>query len=246
MKLVHVPPQHGAWAFLIVPLIVAAGLGAATWLTLLFAVTWICAYPTSYFGSRAVMVRIRRGSWSRLAVAARNATIPWLVVTILGVFVLVMLRPLLLLPGLVVVALWAVTVWLTWIGRERGISNDLVLVALSALAVPLMWWVGHDEVPLNVWLAAFACAVFFTGSVLHVKSLIREAEDRRWHIASIGYHFIALIVMAVISPWFIFAFAPALARALFAKPTLRPGQIGAIETVISALFVVAAIAALRA
>ncbi len=245
MKFLHVPPQHGAWAFLVVPLLVTALLGAISWLALVFAVTWICAYPTSYFGSRAVMVRVRRGSWSRLAVAARSATIPWLVVTLIGVVVLVVGRPFLVIPGLVVVLLWGITVWLTWKGRERGISNDLVLVLLAAYAVPMMWWVGHDVVPTNVWLAACACAVFFTGSVLHVKSLIREADDRRWHFASIAYHFIALIVMAVVSPWFMLAFLPALARALFVKPGLRPGAIGGIEAVISVLFVIAAVLALR-
>lgn len=241
MSRIAFPPQHGAWAFLVVPLVVSALLGAASWLSLVFAVTWICAYPTSYFGSRAVMIRIRRGSWSRLASAARAATIPWLVVSLIGSVVLLVFRPPLVIPGVVVIALWGVTVWFTWIGRERGIVNDLILVLLSAVAVPMMWFVVYPTVPGNIWLAAFACVVFFTGSVLHVKSLIREADDRRWHAASIGYHFIALIVMAVVSPWFIIGFLPALARTLFMKPPLRPGVIGAVEAVVSVLFIAACV-----
>ena len=244
MQRIQFPPQHGAWAFLIVPLLLTALLGATSWLALVFAVTWICAYPTSYYGSRAVFIRIRRGQWSRLAKAARSAALPWLAVTIVGSAVLIVFRPVLILAGLVVLALWSVSVWLAWIGRERGITNDLVLVVIAAVAVPLMWLVGHDTIELRIWVAAFACAVFFTGSVLHVKSLIREADDARWHVASIGYHFIALIVMSVISPWFILAFLPALARTLFMKPGLRPGTIGGVEAVVSLLFLIAGVLAL--
>ena len=247
MMRIHVPPQHGAWAFLLVPLILAGFLGAATPVGLLFAVTWVLAYPVSYFGSRAVMTRLRRHEWSRIAVRERTEAIPWLVLFVLAAIPLVVLRPWLVIAGIGVGAVWLVSAWLTWIGRERGIANDLVLVVLSAVAVPLMWMAAQDSfaVPSDIWMATAVTAAFFVGSVLHVKSLIREADDRRWHIASIVYAVTASIAAPFVSWWLLPAFAGGAVRTIVMKPGLRPGIIGAVEAVMSLLVIAGVVLATR-
>lgn len=244
------PPQHGAWAFLLVPLILAAFLGAATWVGLLFAVTWVIAYPATYYGSRAAMTRIRRGSWSRIARRELRDGIPWLVVAAMGVLALLLLRPWAIVPGVAVVIVWGISAWLTWIGRERGIANDLLLVFLSALAVPLMWAVATDmpslgAIPHAIWFATVVCAVFFAGSVIHVKSLIREADDPRWRVANIVYHVAALITATLASWWLVPAFAVALIRAVALRPGLKPGRIGMVEAVVSVLVIAGTVLAVR-
>lgn len=240
-RVLSFPPQHGAWAFLIVPLVLGAFLGAATWLGLVFAITWVAAYPVTYFGSRGVIARLRRGSWTDRARREMRAMAPWAVLTALGAVVLILARPRIVVAGVILGAFWAVSAWLTWKGRERGIVNDLLLVALASIATPLMWMVAQDtsdlaSVPRSVWIAALVCLLFFVGSVLHVKSLIREARDPRWHRASIAFHALALAT-AAISWWLLIPFGLALLRTIVMKPGLRPGRIGAVEGVLAVLLV---------
>jgi hypothetical protein len=67
--------------------------------------------------------------------------------------------------------------------------------------------------------------------------LIREADDRRWAIASRIYHVLALW-MALISPWLLLPFGAAAIRAFAVPPGSRPAVIGAVEIVVSVLIVV--------
>lgn len=249
-RLITFPPQHGAWAFLIVPVILAACLGAATWVGLLFAVAWITAYPATYFGGRAAVARVRRGAWTGFARREAKAALPWAAVALVSSLGLIAIRPWSVIPGLVFLAIWGVSIALTWAGRERGISNDLLLVVMAALSTPFMWAVAADQpdpngIPSGVWIAAVVCLVFFAGSVVHVKSLIREATDRRWHWASVTFHVLALVAMTAVSWWLAIPFGAALARTLIMRPGLRPGRIGAVEAVVCVLVVICTVLAVR-
>lgn len=240
----QIPNQHGAWAFLIVPLVL--GFVVAGWSVPagLFALAWMLAYPASYYLGRAVVIRWRRGIWSRLAKRELNNAVPWIVLAGVPSVVLLVLRPWLLAVGVLLAGLWSVSVWLTRIGHERGASNDLLLVTQAALAVPLMWAIGQDSWPDSAaWEAAFICLVFFAGSVVHVKSLIREADDPRWARFSRVYH-VAALGMGLLSPWLLLPFGVAAARAFLVPPGARPAVIGAVETVVSVLVVVGAALAL--
>lgn len=241
--MVQFPPQHGAWAFLVVPLVLGAFLGSSTWLGLVFAVTWIAAYPVSYYGGRGLLMRVRRGQFTTKTKQEFRAAFPWAAVAVLAAVVLIAARPWIILPGLAVGVVWSLSLWLTWLGRERGITNDLLLTVLASVATPFMWAVANDHarldgIPSGVWTAALVCLLFFAGSVFHVKSLIRGARDRRWHWASVGFHVIALVIAVAISWWLAVPFVLALARTTAMRPGLTPARIGAVETVVSVFVVV--------
>ena len=230
------PPQHGAWAFLIVPAAIVAFLGAGNVVGLIFFLTWVSGYPVSYFLGRAIIARIRRGSWTNKAKAELNRAMPWLILSLGGIAFLVVIRPWLLLYGIAVVALWSISVYLSWAGRERGITNDLLLIALASVEPVLMYQVAKNHaslsgIPHSVWMATFFCLVFFTGSVIHVKSLIREVRNRKWHNASVTFHGAVLIALLIyLRPWYLaIPFVLALVRAVFLKPGHRPGVLGAVE-----------------
>lgn len=245
------PGQHGAWAFLVVPLLLGFVIVGWSGPAALFALAWVLAYPASFYLGRAVVIRWRRGSWSRLARRELRDALPWIVVAAVPSVLLLVLRPWLIWVGVVLAALWGVSVWLTRTGHERGASNDLLLVAQASLAVPLMWGIATDSPGLGLgdpaaggaWTAAFICLVFFTGSVLHVKSLIREADDRRWALASRVFH-VAALAMGLISPWLLLPFGAAAIRAFAVPRGSRPAVIGAVEIVVSVLVVVGAALAL--
>jgi hypothetical protein len=240
-----IPGQHGAWAFLVVPLLLGYVVTGWSWPATVYAIAWVLAYPASYYFGRAVVIRWRRGNWSRLAKRELRDAVAWMVLAAVPAIVLLVWRPWLIWVGALLVALWVCSVWLTRTGHERGASNDLLLVAQAALAVPVFWAIATDTPDLGIgdpaaadaWTAALICLVFFTGSVLHVKSLIREADDRRWALASRVFH-VAALGMALISPWLLLPFGAAAVRAFTVPVGSRPAVIGAVEIVVSVLVVV--------
>lgn len=221
-----------------------AFLGAGNVVGLLFFLTWVSGYPVSYFLGRAIIARIRRGSWTNKAKGELKSAIPWLALSLIGVLSLVSLRPWLLLYGIVVVALWSISVYLSWAGRERGIINDLLLIGLASIEPVLMYQVAKNHaslsgIPHSVWMATLFSLLFFTGSVVHVKSLIREVNNRKWHYASVIFHFVVLaLLLLFVRPWYLaIPFAFALLRTVFLKPGHRPGVLGAVEAGVALILI---------
>ncbi len=238
-----IPPQHGAWAFLIVPLIAGFICAGMTWIGLLFAVAWIVAYPVGYFGGRALTVRLRRGSWTALARRESSRAIPWAIALGVVAVPLLIARPWLLLAAVAVALAWWLSLAITLRGSARGLANDGLLVLLAMVAVPLVWAVTANpnrEVSVgDLIVVTAATGVFLFGSVLHVKALLRKAKSVGFRRLSLGYHVIALVAFTLISPWWIVGFGPALARDALMRPGLRPGTIGAVESIVSVCFVCA-------
>jgi hypothetical protein len=234
------PPQHGAWAFLIVPAVIVSFLGAGNWIGLLFFLVWVSGYPVSYFLGRALIARIRKGTWTTKARKELGYLLPWLIINGVASFTLVIVRPWIISYGILVVALWSVSVYLSWAGLERGIINDLLLIGLASMAPIMMYQaaVNHSSLrglPHSIWISAVMSLLFFVGSVLHVKALIREAKNPKWHYGSIFFHatlFALLLVFA--RPWIlVIPFIFALVRTIAIKPGLRPGTLGVIELGVS-------------
>ena len=243
------PPQHGAWAFIAVPVLVGmavAGWGAVGWLYLL---ALLAAYPVGYYGGRALTARIRRGSWTRLARRELSRAVPWAVLLGLLGLPLVVLRPWLLLVGAGLAALWLLGLWVADRFGERSMANDLVLVAQALVAVPstVALVAGPGAVSGGLaaatWTATALVAGYLVGSVIHVKSLLREADDLRWRRLDIGWHVLLVVLAALADPWWLVGFGPALIRSVVARPGARPGLIGGIEAIVAVLVVVAAVLA---
>jgi hypothetical protein len=237
-----VPPQHGAWAYLAVPLILGLQLSGASRLGLLFAATWILSYPAAYYLSRAAAIRLRRGRWTRAARREATNAAPWTALAAVGGVLLAVTRPWLLAVAVILAAAWALGLLAALHGRERGFGNDLLLIGEALLSLPLVWMITTDSpslaaVPAEVWFATLVSAVYFVGSVVHVKSLIRESDDPRWRRADITYHALAL-GMAALSWWLFIPFAAALLRSLALRPRENPAVIGAVEVGVSVLLLV--------
>jgi hypothetical protein len=245
------PPQHGAWAFLAVPVLAGfavAGASAAGWLLL---ATWLCAYPVGYYGGRALTARVRRGSWTRRARRELGRAAPWAVLTAVLGIPLAWTRPWLMAVAPLLALLWGAGLAVAARLGERSMANDLLLVAQAVAAVPLTVAVVAGPGALTGELAASTAltsaliAAYLMGSVLHVKSLLREAGNRRFRGFSLMWHVGCAVLAAAVSPWWLLGFLPALARAVMLRPGLRPGVIGAVEALVSVLMVIAAFFALQ-
>jgi hypothetical protein len=234
----------------VVPVLVAfaiTGASAAGWL---FLLAWVCAYPVGYYGGRALTARVRRGSWTRLASRERTRALPWLVLTALAGLPLAVTRPWLLPAALVLALLWALGLWVAAQRGERSLVNDLLLVAQAVAAVPMAAAVVAGPAALlgdladEVLVATAVVAAYLAGSVIHVKSLLREAGSAGYRTANRVWHAVALVGAVTVDPWWALGLGPALVRAAVMRPGLRPGVIGGIESVVAVLVVVAAFLAL--
>jgi hypothetical protein len=178
------PPQHGAWAFVGLPLV--AGLAFAVWTPVLvvLAAAWITAYPLSYFVlALAKDSKARHPHPERL----RRPLTVWTCIAVPMLVLLVGLRPGLVWLGLVYVAGFAVNIAFARRRDDRALVNDVVFIAECSLLVPIVWGVTVTDrswrlpdltsAPVQLWVMTIAVALLLVGSTLHVKSLIRERAN---------------------------------------------------------------------
>ena len=217
-----VPNQHGAWAMILLPLGVGAVHAGARWWHLLLLVTWLVAY-LAFFAAGLWLRAHRRAKYVPAVRAYAVAT------ALLGTAtVLTAPEPLHLLRwGVVYAPLLAVSLRASWVRADRSLLND----AVTVLAASLMAVVAHATVPGPVWLPggadeAWALAAvllgYFLGTVLYVKTMIRERGNRAMYAASVGYHAALVPAVALFWPWLAALFAALAVRAAVV-PRVWPG-----------------------
>ncbi|GAA2628414.1 YwiC-like family protein [Paractinoplanes durhamensis] len=228
----YLPPQHGAWAMLLLPYLAGVTAAGFRWPDVPLLATWLTGYLLSYFVLQAV--KTRRPHRFR-------APLTWYAPLTAGFGLIVAVaRPQLLLYAPAYAALFAVNVRYAARRQERALLNDLASVLQSCLMVFVVATVA-DRPPHTAVIPFAVTLLYFTGTVLYVKTMIRERGSAPYRRASIAYHAAALAAAAAIG-WFPSAvFALLLARAwlLPARP-LTPKQVGLIEIAASALVLTAA------
>jgi hypothetical protein len=219
------PPQHGAWAMLLLPWLAGTLIAGFRWLDLPLLLAWLTGYLASYYALLAVKTH-RPGKVSAQLWVYGTPTV------LLGGLVLA-LRPAVLWYAPAYGLLLAVNVAYAARRNDRALLNDLASVVQSCLMVFVCATIAR--VPLGeVTLAFAALTAYFTGVVLHVKALIRERDSPRYRWASIVYHMLVFVV----SLWFGIALAVVFGllagRAwVLAGRKLRPGVLGIVEIVAS-------------
>jgi hypothetical protein len=236
----YVPPQHGAWAFLGLPLVLGALVARGTPLLAALALAWVAVYPLSY--AALGLVRARRPQRFRRPFAV------WTSVVLPASGVLVVWRPWLVWVGLGYLALFAVNLRYARRNDERAVGNDLVFVAECAAMVAVVWAVGAgrrtwsppapDAVPGRVWILVIVCGLVLVGSTLHVKSLVRQRRDPRYARASRVVAVASAAAAVAVADWWgwpggvmlVVPFVALAVRAfLVGRWPLQPGTIGMIE-----------------
>ena len=198
-----VPNQHGAWAMLILPVVVGALRAGPTWRHVLLGVAWLAAYLAFF----ATGLWLRSGRKARYAPPVRAYA---LVTTALGLALLAS-RPALVTWGVVYAPLLAASLWHSVRRTDRSLVNDGVTMVAASAMVVVAAGLGSGATSGWTWLpgasdgAAWAVAglvlVYFFGTALYVKTMIRDRGDRRRYIESVGYHALACAPAFAWSPW---------------------------------------------
>ena len=129
--------------------------------------------------------------------------------------------------------------------RERALVSGLATTVGSCLMTVVAYDAGGGTDWPRAWLLAAVLATYFCGTVLYVKTLIRERGSERHYWLSVGFHSAATLAMIPAGGALVAVFAVLAIRAAVA-PAFRvsPKQAGIGE--IAATLAVAAAALLTA
>lgn len=188
-----VPDQHGAWAMLAMPLVIGAAVSGFRPLHLLLAVAWFLGY----FAFFAAGLWFKSHFKSKYVPPLRA----YAIATALAGGLTIAFQPALLWWAPAFAPLLAISLWCSYRRRDRSLLNDLVTVAAACLMLPVAAQVGAH--PEAAFASATLCLVaivftYFFGTVLYVKTVIRERGSRRYLLASYAYHFTTILLPSVL------------------------------------------------
>lgn len=227
----YVPPQHGAWAMLLVPFLVGVLLSGPAVVHVPLLVAWLGGYLFSYYALLALKTRRPARVLPQLRLYGA--------VTAPALAVVVVLRPELLWFAPAFAALAAVTAWYAWRRDDRSLAAGLASVTQSALMVPVAAAAGGTY-PVATWPATVVVLLYFAGTVPFVKTMIRERGEPAWLRASVLYHAGAAVAAVVLSWPIGVLFGWLLLRAAWLpRRALRPKAVGFIEVADSLALLVA-------
>ncbi len=199
---------------IVTPPLLGALLSGPTWRHLLLLVTWLVGYLA--LAAAGLWLRSRRRARYRRPVLVYGT-----VAAVLGAGLVASAPRLLLWAPVFGVAL-GTTLYFASRRSERSWVNDAVSVAGASLVAPVAASLGSHPDTGVAWATAGVMFAYFFGTVLYVKTMIRERGRRSVLVASVTYH---AAVAAV--AWFVHPALGAVATVLAARawlvPTFRPG-----------------------
>ncbi|QLQ15057.1 MAG: YwiC-like family protein [Micropruina sp.] len=202
-----VPNQHGAWAMLLGPYLagVILRLRDADWQP--YVIPLLACWLLGYFAFHAASL------WLKAAPARRGRYRPALITYAAfsgtaGLLTLLLAGPGLAGWALPFVPLLVPALWLAWRRNERAVTGGGLTVAAASLMALVARFASPSEF-LAAWpgsaaqrAVALALVLFgyFFGTVLYVKTMIRERGRPEWLAASLGWHG-ALTLAALVWAW---------------------------------------------
>lgn len=183
-----IPDQPGAWMMALLPSLAGMVAGAMdtahAWLTL----AWLLCYCVQFTASRWIRSRFQRRYLPPAAVYAAA-------LVIVGLPLLV-LHPGLLIWAPLYVVLAGITFLGAWMRRERSLWANAASVLATSMMADVACTLDRpfpEGQPVGLVLASvFALTQF--GSVLFVKTMIRERRNRTYLFVSWGWHALLLAV----------------------------------------------------
>ncbi|WP_226692902.1 MULTISPECIES: YwiC-like family protein [Rodentibacter] len=131
-----------------------------------------------------------------------------------------------------------VTIYFTKQKDERNLLNDFAGIAIFALAGMGSYYFPDRIFDAKIWWVAIYPSLFFIGTTLYVKSVMRERKNPKYLWVSIIFHSLLVLYFVFIGQFYLaLAFFVSLIRAVFLpRKKLSVKQVGLTELVITAVF----------
>ncbi|MFD7662631.1 YwiC-like family protein [Streptomyces sp. NPDC059788] len=233
-----IPNQHGAWAMLVVPFLAGALLGGFVGWHAALLPAWLLAYCAAFHAQQ--FLRLRRLSRNPRAPRRHLAPLAGFGAAFAVCAVpLAVAHPWLLLAALCAAPFFAVNIVYAYRNEERATVNGIAAVVPACGMLLVADRLGGGTIDSGAWPAAAACLLYFTGTVLYVKTMIRERGSEAFRMASAVYHGLAVVAAVSLDPWLAVPFVLFFLRAV-AMPTrkVRIAVVGAVEVLCSLLLLV--------
>ncbi|MCF4006208.1 YwiC-like family protein [Corynebacterium uropygiale] len=203
-----IPNQHGAWPMVTIPPLLGLILGfcgpgertaISLLATLLVLLSWMSGYFCFFAGGLLFKARRRQHRGTFLA-----PTLTYGGVAALCAVVALLLRPSLLWWAILFVPLVGIAVEEILMNRPRSTFSGCATTCASGAVLAVMDTVGRgDGGPAGTStvgiISAIVMALYFSGTVPYVKSMIRKKGNRRYLIGSVTYQVVAALVVAVLA-----------------------------------------------
>ena len=230
---------------LLVPFAVGALEAGLSWRHLPLLLAWLVGYFAFFAAGLWLRSRGKRRYWPPLRTYG--------VLTVLVGLVVIAIEPEVLRWAVVFLPLLAFSLWCSWRRADRSLPNDGVTVLAACLMTVvaagfgerlgeqvtpglagLAWLPGADQG--RSWVLAALLLAYFAGTVLYVKTMIRDRGDVGRYRLSVIYHVAVCVPAAIASPWLGALFVALAVRAAVVPkrwPALSAPRIGVGEIVAS-------------
>lgn len=237
------PHQHGAWAMLAVPLLLGVAATRPSPWHLVLGVAAVAGYLAA--ATAQAWLRARRRPSFHVSLAVYGGLF------VVAGLALVAAYPALLLAGVVVIPAGAMVIGGAKPGTPRDLANSVGQTAIALVLVPAAALVSGAWELDAVVRATLVAAGYLVGTILVVRSVIRERGNRTFAGLSVAFHAACTVGAAVALAWPYAVYFAALTgravalplverRALGGPRPLRPVHVGIVEIVASTALVVLA------
>lgn len=220
------------------PLLIGVVAGGATWTHLPLSVFWFLGYFAFFATSVWLKSRRRARHLPPVKVYAVAAAVSGAVTAALDPSLLIWM------PAFVVplgVGLWAAAA-----RHERDLLTGLTTVVGSGLMTLVAYDAGAGGAGQRAWQLALVQLLYFAGTVFYVKSAIRERDNRRFLLLSVGFHLLAALACALLAWQLGVLFAVLAVRAALVPPRqLSPKTLGIGEIVATVVVAVSSVLVLQ-
>ncbi|WP_037288479.1 YwiC-like family protein [Saccharibacillus sacchari] len=229
----YIPNQHGAWAMLMLPFLLGMSVAGATLLHLPLFLCWLSMYLFSF----PVLQWIKTGKKDRYL----KPSLVYGLILIPLTIIVVLSEPKLIGYGVLLLVTFAIPAYYAKSKNERALLNDIVAILLFCSFIYPVVYVsaGHEADWTKTTLLFMMLGLYFIGTALYVKTIIREKKNPRYYRLSIAYHSLLIPFAAWLSLPLAIPFAILLARAIvLPKQKLKVKQTGIAELVFAVMLYV--------
>ena len=231
------PNQHGAWAMLAGPLLVGVLAAGPAVVHVPLTVLWFLGY-FAFFAAGLWLKARRKARYRPPVIVYTLACLP-------PAAVVLVMEPRLAVWGLALAPLLVTGLVLAAERKDRALLSGLVTTLAASLMTAVAYDAGDGSDWTRAWLLTATMAAYYVGTLLYVKTMIRERGRRAYVVASVAFHALATVALLPVSWWLANVFAALTLRAALAPGYgLTPKQVGIGEMVLNTVVVAVALATL--
>ena len=218
------PNQHGVWSMIVLPIAFGIAVGGFSFLHLLLYLGVLAVY----FMSDQVFFYLKKRKKQKGYLYTAGI---FFIVVLISFIHIVILRPETFYIFLLMIPLSLVNAYFAKKKNERAFTNDLIAVIIFCLFGIISTLLNQSLLDVNKWFTVFIISfLYFFGTILYVKTMIREKKSQKYKWSSWLYHAFIVLIGLLIHPIIMVMYIPSLVRAivLYGRK-IKIMQVGMIE-----------------